>query len=318
MGDLVTMMAASGVDCGVHERPPWRRVYRRHGTSPAAMLLDAVGIVNHRNRDATSRTGRHPGNGDEGAARWHGTGTMAPWCSARSWGSGRRCTALWKTPYTGEELRGLIGLPNGTIARNWPRWHTATRRGPRARVGRAGDRTLVGVRLGRPPTTASRGPDCNRTDLAGSGRWPDQRHGVRRFPGPATSRAPATTAQPRRHRTIGKGVHMLGRSRTAIKFFVYGLVIGLLFAPRSGEETRSLAWSAGLGRQFPAPRNLSGGPGLGRRRHPRAGYGRAGIEISPRLIVTRDIRDCRCRLPYSGVPACSRRNSAPCHEEVIP
>ena len=37
---------------------------------------------------------------------------------------------------------------------------------------------------------------------------------------------------------------MIGRARTAVKFFVYGLVLGLLFAPRSGEETRGrvLAW----------------------------------------------------------------------------
>lgn len=31
---------------------------------------------------------------------------------------------------------------------------------------------------------------------------------------------------------------MIGRARTAMKFFVYGLVVGLLFAPRSGDETR--------------------------------------------------------------------------------
>ncbi len=37
---------------------------------------------------------------------------------------------------------------------------------------------------------------------------------------------------------------MIGRVRTALKFFVYGLVVGLLFAPRSGEETRArlFAW----------------------------------------------------------------------------
>jgi gas vesicle protein len=31
---------------------------------------------------------------------------------------------------------------------------------------------------------------------------------------------------------------MLGNARTAVKFLVYGLVIGLFFAPRSGKETR--------------------------------------------------------------------------------
>jgi gas vesicle protein len=38
---------------------------------------------------------------------------------------------------------------------------------------------------------------------------------------------------------------MLGRARTALKFFVYGLLIGLFFAPRSGEETRAqvLSWA---------------------------------------------------------------------------
>ena len=31
---------------------------------------------------------------------------------------------------------------------------------------------------------------------------------------------------------------MLGNARTAMKFFVYGLILGLIFAPRSGAETR--------------------------------------------------------------------------------
>jgi len=37
---------------------------------------------------------------------------------------------------------------------------------------------------------------------------------------------------------------MIKNARTAVKFFVYGLVAGLLFAPRSGEETRKelLSW----------------------------------------------------------------------------
>lgn len=41
---------------------------------------------------------------------------------------------------------------------------------------------------------------------------------------------------------------MIGRARTALKFFFYGLVIGILFAPRSGEETRArlTAWAEDL------------------------------------------------------------------------
>lgn len=31
---------------------------------------------------------------------------------------------------------------------------------------------------------------------------------------------------------------MIRNMRTAVKFFVYGLLAGLLFAPRSGAETR--------------------------------------------------------------------------------
>lgn len=31
---------------------------------------------------------------------------------------------------------------------------------------------------------------------------------------------------------------MIRNIRTAVKFFVYGMVAGLLFAPRSGDETR--------------------------------------------------------------------------------
>jgi hypothetical protein len=31
---------------------------------------------------------------------------------------------------------------------------------------------------------------------------------------------------------------MIRNMRTAVKFFVYGLIAGLMFAPRSGAETR--------------------------------------------------------------------------------
>jgi hypothetical protein len=34
---------------------------------------------------------------------------------------------------------------------------------------------------------------------------------------------------------------MIGRMRIAFKFLTYGMLIGLLFAPRSGKETRSAA-----------------------------------------------------------------------------
>ncbi len=39
---------------------------------------------------------------------------------------------------------------------------------------------------------------------------------------------------------------MLGSARTAMKFFVYGLILGLLFAPRSGAETRKevMGWAS--------------------------------------------------------------------------
>lgn len=40
---------------------------------------------------------------------------------------------------------------------------------------------------------------------------------------------------------------MIRNMRTAVKFLVYGLVIGLVFAPRSGAETRKelMDWVSG-------------------------------------------------------------------------
>lgn len=37
---------------------------------------------------------------------------------------------------------------------------------------------------------------------------------------------------------------MIRNARTAVKFLVYGVIIGLMFAPQSGEETRKqlLGW----------------------------------------------------------------------------
>lgn len=37
---------------------------------------------------------------------------------------------------------------------------------------------------------------------------------------------------------------MIRNARTAVKFFVYGIIVGLMFAPQSGSETRKrlLGW----------------------------------------------------------------------------
>lgn len=54
---------------------------------------------------------------------------------------------------------------------------------------------------------------------------------------------------------------MIGRARTGIKFFVYGLVGGLLFAPKSGAETRQqvITWVSGTVQE--TIKNVSGGNG---------------------------------------------------------
>ncbi|MDQ3542003.1 MAG: YtxH domain-containing protein [Chloroflexota bacterium] len=52
---------------------------------------------------------------------------------------------------------------------------------------------------------------------------------------------------------------MIGRARTGIKFFVYGLVGGFLFAPKSGAETRKqvMTWVSGTVQE--TMKNISGG-----------------------------------------------------------
>lgn len=54
---------------------------------------------------------------------------------------------------------------------------------------------------------------------------------------------------------------MIGHARTAVKFFVYGLVLGLMFAPRSGAETRKevLGWVSGTIQETVG--NVTGGSG---------------------------------------------------------
>lgn len=54
---------------------------------------------------------------------------------------------------------------------------------------------------------------------------------------------------------------MIGRARTGIKFFVYGLVGGLLFAPKSGAETRKqvMTWVSGTVQE--TMKSISGGSG---------------------------------------------------------
>lgn len=56
---------------------------------------------------------------------------------------------------------------------------------------------------------------------------------------------------------------MIGRARTAVKFFVYGLVGGLLFAPQSGSATRKqvMTWVSGTVQE--TMKNISGGSGGG-------------------------------------------------------
>lgn len=56
---------------------------------------------------------------------------------------------------------------------------------------------------------------------------------------------------------------MLGNARTAMKFFVYGLILGLLFAPRSGEETRKdvMGWVSETVQD--TVKNISGGGSTG-------------------------------------------------------
>ena len=45
---------------------------------------------------------------------------------------------------------------------------------------------------------------------------------------------------------------MLSRARTALKFMTYGLVIGILFAPRSGSDTRRdmMRWASATTRDL--------------------------------------------------------------------
>ena len=40
---------------------------------------------------------------------------------------------------------------------------------------------------------------------------------------------------------------MIKHARTAVKFFVYGLIVGLLFSPASGEANRKrlIEWASG-------------------------------------------------------------------------
>lgn len=57
---------------------------------------------------------------------------------------------------------------------------------------------------------------------------------------------------------------MLSRMRTAIKFLTCGIVVGLLFAPRSGQETRHelMQWTSSTAKEVVG--GISGGMGAGR------------------------------------------------------
>ncbi|HEV2128064.1 MAG TPA: YtxH domain-containing protein [Thermomicrobiales bacterium] len=52
---------------------------------------------------------------------------------------------------------------------------------------------------------------------------------------------------------------MLRNARTAVKFFTYGMIIGLLFAPQSGEQTRKQLFGMLGGTIEEAVSNLTGG-----------------------------------------------------------
>lgn len=54
---------------------------------------------------------------------------------------------------------------------------------------------------------------------------------------------------------------MLGRTRVALKFLTYGVVVGVLFAPRSGAETRAqvLDWAKSSVTGFLGELGIGGG-----------------------------------------------------------
>ncbi|MDQ4044692.1 MAG: YtxH domain-containing protein [Chloroflexota bacterium] len=54
---------------------------------------------------------------------------------------------------------------------------------------------------------------------------------------------------------------MLRNARTAVKFFTYGIIVGLLFAPQSGEQTRKQLFGMLGGTIEEAVSNLTGGGG---------------------------------------------------------
>lgn len=73
---------------------------------------------------------------------------------------------------------------------------------------------------------------------------------------------------------------MIGRARTAIKFFVYGLVGGLLFAPRSGAETRRELQNWVMSTVQDTMKNVSGGGGGGTSSTANSGSGSSDISQS--------------------------------------
>jgi gas vesicle protein len=54
---------------------------------------------------------------------------------------------------------------------------------------------------------------------------------------------------------------MLRNARTAVKFFTYGIVVGLLFAPQSGEQTRKQLFGMLGSTLEETMSNLTGGSG---------------------------------------------------------